>query len=409
MDRCRTSRQTSKSIIGNTYSSLTFRYDAEEFLKETVELRKAVSPIDHLKLAEAYRDLARNAMTCCDPWQANAAAASAMEAFGAANTQPPDELREIQSNATRLIETQRKISELGEQFRHDEARRILVPILRTEPELLGGTTLIRAVFVLLDLGEYEEAASVCRLAPSQFNARYSDKARNVRAILNSTLALICHEHGQPELVEELSQSLLVDADGDERWFDNNKWQKMILARAILQVKDSTDEAKQRALRLSEGFAAGVRTNAAEVNPFILSLACDTYVLALMEYDRHEDAESALRIGLELVPQASVFARGILEKRLADLYERVDQLDDSEKLLREAVEWRRERLAKEYVQISLAELNLATFLQRVRPSGSSGEVRSLLESAYRRVHALAPDNYYRKSVEEALATVASESK
>ena len=396
-----------KSIVGNTYSSLTFRYDAEEFLKQTVELRKAVSPVDHLKLAEAYRDQARNAMTCCDPWQAKTAAASAIEAFHEADNQPPDEVHDIQTRATRLIEVRQTIIDLGDRFQHHEALPLLRPILKQEPELLAGTTLIRAVFLLLDLGKYEEAVSVCKLTPSDFNVKYSDKARNVRAILNGTLSFIYEEHGATDLVEKLSQSLLLDADGNEVWFDNNEWQKMILARAILRSKDSTDEAKQRALQLSEEFAGMVKANASRIAPFILSMACDTYVLALIQHGRMEEAESTLQTGLSLVPQFSMFAKGVLEWRLAALYEGDDRTDESEGLLREAVCWRREHLPEDYVQISLAELHLAKLLHRIRPDSSSDEVRGLLDSAHQRVKALAPDNYYRESVETALEGLASE--
>ena len=396
-----------KSIVGNTYSSLTFRYDAEEFLKQTVELRKAVSPVDYLKLAEAYRDQARNAMTCCDPWQAKAAAASGIEAFHKAGKESPDELREIQTQATRLIDTRQKIIDLGDEFRHHEALPILRPILKQEPELLAGTTLIRAVFLLLDLGEHEEAVSVCKLAPSDFNVKYSDQARNIRSILNSTRSLIYEEHGEPDLAEELSKSLLIDADGNDAWFRNNQWQKMILARAILQSKDSTPKSKQRALQLSEEFAGGVKANASRVAPLILSMACDTYVLALLEHDRVDEAVSALQTGLDLVPESSMFARGVLEWRLAALYEGNDRFDDSERLLREALRWRRERLPESYVQISLAELHLAKFLRRVRRNTSKDEVRDLLDSAHQRVNALAPDNFYRESIEAAQADLASE--
>ena len=392
------------SIVGNTYNRLTFRYDAESYLKHAVELRKAIAPLDHAKLAAAYADLAVNALSRCRAAEARAAASHALASYKSAGIVAPEEVDEILKQSSAILDLGRLVEERTAEFRHHEVLSQVESVMLDSPESVTGTFINRAIFYFLDLGEYEKAIRVCKLQPSELNVKYSVQERNVRAILNSMLMFIYREHGERKLADQVAITLRADADGDEAWFRNNSWQKAILAQAILQDSGSSHEDKERALQLSAEFADRVFTAPERVQPDILACACHIYSLALVQHGQFEKAEDALHIGLARVPKHFPFLRGILERQLADVLARQGNLERAESVLRDAVQWRKVCLPEDYVQNSVAEMNLALFLHRLDAEGSRQEVLDKLKSARDRLSELPSGNYYRAAVDDALGQV-----
>ena len=389
------------SIIGNTYDSLTFHYDAAKFLLRSAELRESEKPVDHGNLATAYADLARNAQKRCHLTEAEKAANLALDSYKKSNANAPEDIVEILSHSKEIRRTEARIIQYSEEFRHDEILTEVNHVVSEFTESLPGTLMMRAIFFLLDLGEYEKAIAICKLSPSELNARYSDQERGVRAILNNALTIVYRQHGLPELAEELAASVRFDADGDASWFHNNPWQKMIVARAILMDKqNSSNEDRERALKLSDEFLARMNNAPVKVSPYLMAMACQAHAEALLQTGDSAAAENVLRSGLIKVSKSSPFSLGLIERQLAELLESSGKLEAAETVLRNARDWRADKLPNHYVQKSVAETNLALFLNRVRED-SAAEARKLLELAAQRVSNRPAGDYFKQAVNNAL--------
>ena len=388
------------SIIGNTFGSMTFDYDAERFFRKAVELRESVTPTDYQKLAEAHSEVAHNAKKRCQPNQAQKSINQAIAAYQNAKVDPPQDLRELEVDVQALIELDQQLRSFEQdkqELKHQEILREVESALKNSPDMTGGTTWVRAVFLLLDFGEYKTVIELCKRSPSDFSVKYSDQKRNIRALLNSILMITYREHGQPELAHEMAALVRADADGDEKWFAQNPWQENCLANALLEGEDTSTEDIARALKLSAKHWGLVKAMWEGMPSSNVATACHAYAVALDRSGEPERAKDVLKSGLGKVPKSSPFARGILEREYAKILEKTG--GDARAILHEAKRWR-EELAPEFdVQRSVAEMNLAKFLSRVDRDVPRAVVEELLQSASDRIKDRPEDDYFRSAVED----------
>lgn len=391
-----------RHIIGNAYDRLAMRYDAEKFLRSAAEIRQSAKDVDYIRLAQTHSDFANNALQRCDPWQAQESADLAISAYKKAGTEVPENVIAILGQSKALCDVYQLIVEKGNQFRHHEVAPRVSELLDGS-ERLTGTLFTQIVFLLLDIGEYQEAIELCSIRPSNLGVKHSDELRNVRAIQDSILSIIYREHGMPVRASKLYPVLKKDADGDENWFRNNPWQKMILADAIINSPICSPDELMRASNLAKEFVEQIQQ---AKMPHLVGMANLTLATALTKRGEFEQASTCIEESLARIPENHMFLRGLLESQLASTFTQANELEKAELILREAVDWRRSCLPAKYVQNSVAEMNLAMHLLRHQPEPARSEATKseavvLLESALRRVQHRSTTDYFRTAIESRL--------
>ena len=396
-------------VIGSTYDNLGLAYDAEIYLRLAMEIRESDVPLDDAKLGQLYFDFARNALKRCDARAACKTGKLALDALARANTPPDPKLIEVYQQANDIIDVGNTMKARKRAFQHHKVvYETVIPefskLERETPERLSGMFLTHGLFLLLDVGEYEMAARLCRSARDALDAGFSINERNGAATDNGTLALIYRQHGMHEAAQSLYASLRTDADGNAEWFRNNPWQLMIVADTLLHDETSTCEDRKKALNLSRRFFPLAMSSA---TPEIRAMATLSLARAQTSNGLTDAAELTLRQSLNAIPMASLFARGMLEQELAGLLEQQGAIEQAGVVLRHAMDWRRKCPDDKHysAQIALAERNLALFLLRNDRETLADEARSLLETAQRRIRSYPPGNFYRDTVDAALAELA----
>ena len=397
-------------VVGSTYDNLGLPYDAEQYLRQSFETRESAVPHDDVKLAQSYFDFARNAIKRCDAPAACRAGKLALDALRRANVPPDPGLTELYERANDICDVSRIMQTQKREFQHQKVvYETVIPVFtkieREHPERLMGMFMTSCIFLLLDVGEYELAERLCTSAQGALDPRLSDNERTNFANVSSFLAIIYRQHGMRDQAQAIYPSLRTDANGDADWFRNNPWQMMILADALLHDEASTVDDHRTALHLSRRFfPIGMLAH----TPEIRAMAALTLATALASNELPDDATQVLRRSLDNIPSQSLFVRGALEYKLAELLEQQGTAEEAEEVLRNAIQWRRECLDDEpdHVQTALAERNLALFLMRNLPDASVQEVRSLLETARHRVRSSPPGNYYRDTIGAALQELTS---
>ncbi len=391
------------NIVANTYQRLGLRNIAEPHWRKVVELRKIHASGNDLSVAEAYVNVAENAISRCHYWDAIEANDKAIEIYNELQQTVPTRVRQIEGISSEFVRLTELVAERCAQFQHRDLLQEIMPHFDEHPEHLTGTLFSDVVYLLLDVGEYRLAEELCIERGADLSEMGPVDQALWRSVTSAFLAVIYRAHDEPHREQVIYSNWPEYIGIQEEWYETNPWSRTADASRLLHQKSSEFEDVQQALPLAEQAV----TNATVVS-YTSASAYQTLAQAQWRHGNIDQAIRTQKQAMAKLPGERLFLRGQFEMELAHYLESAGRPEEAREVLEAGLKWRRAKLPPDYVQNSVAEVALALHLLRFPNDASSSGASNLLDSAYQRVIDRPEDDYYRNLAESALRELESRS-